>query len=111
MVERNSALETDRRAFLKGAGKYAVAVPPAMTFLLSTTLHSTAVAQSASATPSVAGNTQGAASTSTTASLNASSAASGSGGGSDASGAALAGLAAVGVVAETVCTEVLGECL
>lgn len=48
MVERNTLAETDRRAFLKGAGKYAVAVPPAMTFLLSTTLVSEAVAQSAS---------------------------------------------------------------
>ncbi len=44
-----SKVETDRRSFLVGAGKYAVVVPPAMTFLLSTTLVSEAVAGSSHA--------------------------------------------------------------
>lgn len=55
--------ETDRRAFLKGAGKYALVVPPAMTFLLSTTLTSEAVAQSAGGTTS-GGTTSGGTTTS-----------------------------------------------
>jgi hypothetical protein len=37
----------DRRKFLASCGKFAVVTPPAITFLLSTTLNSTAVAQSA----------------------------------------------------------------
>lgn len=37
---------SDRRAFLKSAGTLAATVPPAMTFLLSTTLASSAIAKS-----------------------------------------------------------------
>lgn len=37
----------DRRKFLASAGKFALVVPPAMTFLLSTTMSSNAIAQSA----------------------------------------------------------------
>ncbi len=37
----------DRRKFLASCGKFAVVTPPAITFLLSTSLNSTAVAQSA----------------------------------------------------------------
>src|SRR5688500_13128180 len=36
----------DRRRFLLSAGKFAVAVPPTMTLLLSTTMSSSAIAQS-----------------------------------------------------------------
>jgi hypothetical protein len=36
----------DRRKFLAAAGKFAVTVPPAMTFLLTTTLSSNAIASS-----------------------------------------------------------------
>jgi hypothetical protein len=36
----------DRRKFLATCGKFAVVTPPAITALLSTSLHSTAVAQS-----------------------------------------------------------------
>jgi hypothetical protein len=36
----------ERRAFLKAAGKFAVTVPPAMTFLLTTSLSSNAIATS-----------------------------------------------------------------
>jgi hypothetical protein len=39
--------ESDRRAFLKKAGQFAALVPPAMTFLLTTSLSSKAIAQSA----------------------------------------------------------------
>jgi hypothetical protein len=38
--------EADRRAFLKTAGKFASVVPPAMTLILSTTMNSSAIAQS-----------------------------------------------------------------
>ena len=38
----------DRRAFLAAAGKFALVAPPAMTFLLSTTMSSDAIAQSSS---------------------------------------------------------------
>jgi hypothetical protein len=38
--------ETDRRAFLTDAGKFAATLPPAMTLLLSTTMNSPAIAQS-----------------------------------------------------------------
>lgn len=106
MVEKNSAAETDRRAFLKGAGKYAVAVPPAMTFLLSTTLVSEAVAQSAGANQNSPSFTQG-----STSPNQGSASASGSGNGSGSSAGVLAGLAAAGVAAENVCVEILGECL
>jgi hypothetical protein len=44
--ENRNAAERDRRAFLVSAGKFAVAVPPVMTVLLSTTMSSTAIAQS-----------------------------------------------------------------
>jgi len=40
------SVSTDRRAFLAGAGKVAVIVPPAMTILLSTTMSSSAIAMS-----------------------------------------------------------------
>jgi hypothetical protein len=39
--------EHDRRAFLVSAGKFAAVVPPAMTLLLSTSMNSPAIAQSA----------------------------------------------------------------
>jgi hypothetical protein len=38
--------DAERRAFLKAAGKFAVTVPPAMTFLLTTSLSSNAIATS-----------------------------------------------------------------
>jgi len=47
--ETRSREGTDRRAFLATAGKFAVVVPPAMTMLLSTTMNSPAIAQSAAA--------------------------------------------------------------
>jgi hypothetical protein len=43
--EQNKA-EAERRDFLKKAGKFAVLMPPAMTFLLTTTLSSNAIAVS-----------------------------------------------------------------
>jgi hypothetical protein len=50
MTENNSAPKTnadeDRRKFLAACGKFAVVTPPAITVLLSTSLTSTAVAQS-----------------------------------------------------------------
>jgi len=42
----NISAEADRRAFLKTAGKFAAVVPPAMTLILSTTMNSSAIAQS-----------------------------------------------------------------
>lgn len=39
--------DEDRRKFLAACGKFAVVTPPAITLLLSTSLNSTAVAQSA----------------------------------------------------------------
>ena len=39
--------QADRRAFLITAGRFAAVVPPAMTVLLSTTMSSPAIAQSA----------------------------------------------------------------
>lgn len=42
----SDAVAEDRRAFLSSAGKFALLVPPTMTFLLSTTLASDAIAQS-----------------------------------------------------------------
>lgn len=50
--ETRSKEGTDRRAFLATAGKFAVVVPPAMTMLLSTTMNSPAIAQSAYTPPS-----------------------------------------------------------
>lgn len=44
MADQDSDVE--RRAFLKKAGKFAATVPPAMTFLLTTSLSSRAIAQS-----------------------------------------------------------------
>ena len=41
------SVDADRRAFLSTAGKFAVVAPPAMTLLLSTTMSSSAIAQSA----------------------------------------------------------------
>ncbi len=50
MTEINTPPETDsskdRRAFLASCGKFAVVTPPAITLLLSTSLHSTAIARS-----------------------------------------------------------------
>jgi hypothetical protein len=40
--------DTDRRGFLTKAGKFAIFVPPAMTFLLSATMTSDAIASSSS---------------------------------------------------------------
>ncbi|WP_081643410.1 hypothetical protein [Sphingobium bisphenolivorans] len=48
MDENHSAATDDRRGFLKTCGKFAATVPPAMTILLSTSLTSPAIAQSAS---------------------------------------------------------------
>lgn len=42
----NPSSESDRRAFLKGCGKYSLTVPPVMTVLLSTSLSSPAIASS-----------------------------------------------------------------
>lgn len=44
--DHHNALQSDRRAFLVGCGKYSLTVPPAMTMLLSTTLASPAIARS-----------------------------------------------------------------
>lgn len=38
--------QSDRRAFLRGCGKYSLTVPPVMTVLLSTSLSSPAIASS-----------------------------------------------------------------
>ncbi len=55
-----TATETDRRAFLTTAGKFAVVTPPAMSLLLSTTMTSPAIAQSgASAGPPRGNNGNG----------------------------------------------------
>lgn len=43
---RDSRMQSDRRAFLKGCGKYSLTVPPVMTVLLSTSLSSPAIAKS-----------------------------------------------------------------
>lgn len=45
-MSEESDLGAERRAFLKAAGKFAVTVPPAMTFLLTTSLQSEAIANS-----------------------------------------------------------------
>jgi hypothetical protein len=45
-IEREGEADADRRKFLAVAGKFAVTVPPAMTFLLATTLNSSAIAKS-----------------------------------------------------------------
>jgi hypothetical protein len=45
--EAELASAADRRKFLSACGKFAVVTPPAITLLLSTSLHSNAVAQSA----------------------------------------------------------------
>jgi hypothetical protein len=45
--ESETASGADRRKFLAACGKFAVVTPPAMTLLLSTSLASTAIAQSA----------------------------------------------------------------
>ena len=66
--ETRSQEGTDRRAFLAKAGKFAVVVPPAMTMLLSTTMSSPAIAQSAmpAPTPAPAGGDTGGGTTTTT---------------------------------------------
>jgi hypothetical protein len=56
-MEHHEKEGTDRRAFLATAGKFAVVVPPAMTMLLSTTMNSPAIAQSAIAAPAPTGGT------------------------------------------------------
>lgn len=38
--------DADRRRFIAACGKFAIVTPPAMTLLLSTSLHSTAIAAS-----------------------------------------------------------------
>lgn len=43
---KTPAAETDRRAFLKTAGRFAAVTPPAMTLLLSTSMSSPAIAKS-----------------------------------------------------------------
>jgi hypothetical protein len=45
-LESEAAAGADRRKFLAACGKFAVVTPPAMTLLLSTSLTSTAIAQS-----------------------------------------------------------------
>ncbi|MGH6815374.1 MAG: hypothetical protein ACREC6_06705, partial [Hyphomicrobiaceae bacterium] len=45
-VDENDVLQADRRKFLADAGRFAVTVPPAMVLLLSTTMSSSAIAQS-----------------------------------------------------------------
>jgi len=45
--EKTDTVERDRREFLGTAGKFAVVVPPSMIMLLSTTMNSPAIAQSA----------------------------------------------------------------
>ena len=50
MIEK-SAHEQDRRAFLAKAAKAGVIVPPAITMLLSTSMTSTAIAQSGGNAP------------------------------------------------------------
>jgi hypothetical protein len=46
MNEAEAASAADRRKFLAACGKFAVVTPPAITLLLSTSLNSTAIAQS-----------------------------------------------------------------
>ena len=50
MKRESGSVEADRREFLSVAGKFAVVVPPAMTVLLSTSMSSGAIAQSAAET-------------------------------------------------------------
>ena len=49
--EPRMAADEDRRKFLENCGKFAVVTPPAITFLLSTSLTSTAIAGSAGQHP------------------------------------------------------------
>jgi hypothetical protein len=51
--------DEDRRKFLATCGKFAAVTPPAITLLLSTSLNSSAVAQSAGRGPSNNGNGNG----------------------------------------------------
>jgi hypothetical protein len=46
MNEAEAASAADRRKFLAACGKFAVVTPPAIALLLSTSLNSTAIAQS-----------------------------------------------------------------
>jgi hypothetical protein len=46
MSDNQPTADADRRAFLAAAGKFALIVPPAMTYLLSTTMSSEAIAAS-----------------------------------------------------------------
>lgn len=45
-ANRENEADADRRTFLKSCGKFAVVTPPAVTLLLSTSLHSGAIASS-----------------------------------------------------------------
>ena len=45
-VDTNTEADGDRRAFLKNCGRYAAITPPAVTFLLSTSMSSKAIAAS-----------------------------------------------------------------
>jgi hypothetical protein len=45
-INRENEADTDRRKFLTTCGKFAVVTPPAVTLLLSTSLHSGAIASS-----------------------------------------------------------------
>jgi hypothetical protein len=51
MSDNQLTSDTDRRTFLGAAGKFALIVPPAMTFLLSTTMSSEAIASSCNRGP------------------------------------------------------------
>jgi hypothetical protein len=45
-VGENDSVQVDRRKFLADAGRFSVSVPPTMVVLLSTTMNSSAIAQS-----------------------------------------------------------------
>jgi len=53
----DTEMDSDRRAFLKDCGRYAAITPPAVTFLLSTSMSSKAIA--ASSGRGAAGNAKG----------------------------------------------------
>ena len=50
-LENQTRAEDDRRAFLKNCGRFAVITPPAVTFLLSTSMSSRAIASSGRGNP------------------------------------------------------------
>ncbi len=45
-IDTGTPVDDDRRKFLAACGKFAIVTPPALTVLLSTSLNSTAIAQS-----------------------------------------------------------------